>query len=297
MIKFETYDKSKLDAQIELITEVTKDWSSWNYPDKAGLERAYSQENFTPETRHYAYKADKLVAFVSSAVEEETDGVQWGSIQVPFVLKEFPQVEDELMKKAISTLKSKGVHNIRTLLPEGWIVIERFCKAYGYDDGTLAFELASFTVDFINFPADYKRAEHVREFDTDLDKDALVEAFSTEMTQTKEQITAIIDNWKERENILANAIVREGDDIFSHSMAIKVIVPEGNDFVFMTGISIYKEGKEELLPDVFLYLMEVIKETGINEVRHGVVSNLKEYYEPYNLEFIATKRYVLDLTK
>ena len=74
---YKTYSEELLDDQLELVTKITKDWTHFNYPaDKEGLKNTYSREGFTPETRHYAYLNGKLVGFISSAIENEQDGIE-----------------------------------------------------------------------------------------------------------------------------------------------------------------------------------------------------------------------------
>ena len=121
MIEFKTYENEKqLEEQIALIAEITKDWVGWAYPNKDQLKAAYDREGFTPETRHYVYDGDKLVAFLASAVERIVEGVQQGSIQAPFVLAGYEHLEEKLMKKAIDDLKSRGVKVIVSRQRPAW---------------------------------------------------------------------------------------------------------------------------------------------------------------------------------
>ena len=86
MVEFKTYEESRLDAHIQLVLEVSKDWEwmPW-YPNQDELKKIYSREGFTPDTRHYAYDGAELVGFLSSAVEEVVDGVQFGSFHIPYI--------------------------------------------------------------------------------------------------------------------------------------------------------------------------------------------------------------------
>nr|NHJ84199.1 hypothetical protein [Asgard group archaeon] len=132
-MQFKIYDESRLDDHIELVNDVIKDWEwiSW-YPTKEQLRVAYSREGFTPETRHYLYDGDKLVAFLSSAVEEVDDkGVQHGSIHRPFVRKGYEHLEDKLMEKTLGELKARGVKVVRTNLKPGMGNLAEILERWG----------------------------------------------------------------------------------------------------------------------------------------------------------------------
>ena len=108
-LEYRTYSEELLSMQHAFISEVTKDWKGWSYPSLKDLKEVYARDGFTPDTRHYAFIDDEMVGFVSSAVERIIDGVQTGSIQVPFIKDNDPEVAEFLMEKAISVLKEKGV--------------------------------------------------------------------------------------------------------------------------------------------------------------------------------------------
>jgi hypothetical protein len=131
-MRFEIYDKSRLDDQVKFIDEVTNSWK-WKpwYPSKEELSEIYSRENFTADTRHYVYDGNKLVAFLSSAVEGIVDGEQTGSIHIPFVREGYNEVKESLMTKTIETLKIKGVKTIFAYKRDRELVIEMVHKTRG----------------------------------------------------------------------------------------------------------------------------------------------------------------------
>lgn len=294
MLEHKTYSTELLKPAHDLITEVTKDWKHWQYPPYERLKETYeTRDNFTPETRHFAYKDGKLVGFLASAREREADGKVIGSIQRPFILNDDPKVEQFLMEKALKTLKEKKVDVVQTAYQEGWGDPE-FLKRHGYKKGDVALKLTEIpfkTYDTSNFANKY----NVREADPVEDKGAIIEAFKTEMTQTEEEIGQIIDQWKEAPNILCNAIVREGDEIISHSM---VIQNPNNKNGFMTAISIYREGRDELRKETFLYIMKKVQKSD-REVLNFNLSpdffNSLPFYEEMGLEMRDFYRYELNL--
>ena len=135
----------------------------------------------------------------------------------------------------------------------------------------------------------------VREVDIVTDKEPLTTAFKTEMTQTREEIGTIIDTWKDAQQVVANAIIREGDEIIAHSMITKNA--EGNR-AFMTAISIYKEGKEDLRSDVFKYLVNKIKELGIPRLDFTITTDFFDaegFYTEQGVNFVDGHRFELKL--
>ncbi len=250
----------------------------------------------------YAYIDDRLVGFISSAIEEETEGIQWGSIQAPFIRKGHESVEGQLMQRAISALESKGVQKVRTVLREGWGDAKRILTEHGYEKGPVSHEYTNFSADSIGFPADYVKPTHIRDVDLDADLEVLAEALSDKSGRNAEEILSQLQSWREQkrrdgDELFANAIVRDGDEVLAHALALKVSRPHGTDCAHLTAINILKEGNNHLVADVFLYLVDAIKKAGLKHVRMSLRANhRKEDYEAFNLEFKEGRVYILDIS-
>lgn len=125
-MEFCTYNEQYLNNQVKLVRKVTNDWKNFSYPDVQRLKSIYSKETFTPDTRHYLFDDDNLVGFLSSAVEGIEGGILYGSIQYPFVdvsdITKRIELQKDLMDRAKSTLKKKGVSVIRSIFNESWPV-------------------------------------------------------------------------------------------------------------------------------------------------------------------------------
>ncbi|MCG3217638.1 MAG: hypothetical protein KAR35_01445 [Candidatus Heimdallarchaeota archaeon] len=284
-----TYSEELIEIQHKFVTEITENWEGFGYPNPEQLKEGYERENFTPETRHYAFSEGKLVGFISSAKEREIDGIQYGSIQRPFILNEDPEVEAFLMKKAIAALKELGVEVIRTFHTEAWGSKE-FLKRNGYDDGEAQLKMSSIAFKEMDF-SDFSNPNNVKEVDLEADNEPLTKAFATEMPNTPEEISELISNWKDVPNIISNAIIREGDEIIAHSM---VLSNPNNMNGFMSHISIYEKGKEELRHDVFKYLINKVKETDREVLNFNVNQDgfdVVPFYESKGMEFAVLKRY------
>jgi hypothetical protein len=278
----------------DFITMITKDWENWQYPSYENLKETYeTRPNFTPETRHYAFDEGKMVGFMASAKEREIEGKWYGSIQRPFILDDNLEIEKFLMEKAVATLREKGVDIIRTNYRRGW-GDPGFMKRNNFSEGEVVVKTG--VVPFKNFDmSGFSNEYGVKELDLVEDKLPLIKAFKTEMTQTEEEIGTIIDNWKDTDAILSNAIIREGDEIISHSMVYK---NPNNKNATMTHISIYKEGKEDLRKQVFKYIMKRIQETDREVLNFNIGEDFFDvapFYESKGVIFEDLKRYEISI--
>ena len=98
------------------------------------LKERYSQEDFDPETRLYAFKDDEMVGFLTSRVlEEQEDGVKRASLTPPSVLSKHAEVNDILINQATEILAKKGVQQIRSFFGTGTDKNEDDAKKWGYN--------------------------------------------------------------------------------------------------------------------------------------------------------------------
>ncbi|MCY3412671.1 MAG: hypothetical protein INQ03_13620 [Candidatus Heimdallarchaeota archaeon] len=295
-LEHKTYTSEQLKLAHDLITKVTKEqnWVGWQYPPYEALKETYeTRPTFDPENRHFAYRDGKLVGFLASAKEREQEGTVIGSIQYPFIENQDPDVEKMLMKKAIKTLKMKGVDIIQTRWRPGW-GDEEFFKRHNYGERIIMAKGAQIPFKTYDL-SDFKNTAGVREADAVKDREVIIRAFKTEMPQTEEEIGQIIDQWPTQENLLTNAIIRDGDELIAHSM---VYINQNNKNAFMTAISIYKEGKEDLREQVFKYIMQKLQASDREVVNFNLTEAFFEglpFYEKMGLEFNDFYRYDLNL--
>ena len=110
-----TYDKGYEDIQAKVGSKVANNWINAHQTSADRLKEVYSQPEFDPETRHYCFKGDKMVGFLTSKVLEEKEGEpKRASLVFPSVLHGHEEATDMLIVKALSTLKNKGVEEVET---------------------------------------------------------------------------------------------------------------------------------------------------------------------------------------
>ncbi len=173
-IEFRNYAEDLLDAHIELVKEV--DYPALYYPDKKELKELYSGDNFTPETRYYAFFKGELIGFIPSAVEEKVDDIQYGSIHFPFIKEGFEEVEEELFEKTLAVLKSKNVDVIYTYIRDDWNP-DSFLEKHEFSVGELLQFDAEFSIEKL-IPNNYERPSSLCAFEYKKHKEKIRDAFN-----------------------------------------------------------------------------------------------------------------------
>ena len=296
-MEFKTYEESRLKDLGELVKDVVKDWKTnpW-YPTMEELKETYSSnEKFTPDTRHFVYDGDKLVAFLSSAMEEEVDGVQWGSIHMPFIRKGYEKVETELYEKTIGLLKSKGAQAIRTSSRPDYGYIPDLLEKWGFkktkdDDGFRAILNITKFAD-----SKYKKPDYIKEINLNNDKDLKLfkDIYLKARTEVKSED---FDNTMKlfRENDLAiSCVIALKEKVLSYGLLYKAGQPER---AFLSSIPIFDSKHEYALKDVFDFMINKANIKGCKEIYHILVEREKEeIYKKMGIEFTPSFRYELKL--
>ncbi|MCG3253219.1 MAG: hypothetical protein KAX09_05170 [Candidatus Heimdallarchaeota archaeon] len=285
MVKFDIYDESKLDAQIELVQEVIKywDWVIW-YPNKESLKESYTREGFSPETRHYAYDGEKLVGFLSSTIERKIDDVSFGSIHIPFIRKGYENIEEELVKKAIATLQTKGAEAIRSFAMPGWGNTIQILEKHGFKEKKLLSYATMFSVNLL-MSEDYKTPEHVVEIILPKDDYKLVECIVKESKQSREVIERYIDKLIADDALVASTIVYNyGDTSFGYlAKGLQYLEMPGR--IFLSFVPVVKKENmrffKDVIKDGFEFLARKAKKAGYDTLWYEArdVENVELYKE------------------
>jgi len=290
-MKFEIYDESRLDDHLELVLDVIKEWEwdSW-YPTKEQLKQVYSREGFTADTRHYLYDGNKLVGFLSTAVEENRDGIQHGSIHRLFVRKGYEEVEDKIMKHALDLLKSRGVEVVRTNLKPGMGNLEEIYERWGFGERT--------TLDYsVIFPAekyitkDYIKPDYIVDIDFNTQKDLLIEAIHLADNQSKEEIAQRLDSIISNNRLFGAVVAKKEEQILAYTLLYTGNKPEKS---FMFPIEVIKEPSEQLIKEIFQFSVQKAFESKKKLLYHQIKNfDLKDFYNNLNLEFVPSYSYLL----
>ncbi len=295
-MEFKTYEESRLEDLGELVKEVVSDWPQdpW-YPTMEQLKQAYdNNENFTPETRHFLYDDNKLVAFLSSALETEVDGVQWGSIHMPFIRKGYEKVEEKLRDKTIGLLKSKGAQAIyANSRPENGYIPD-LLKKWGFEQKEETGKRVILSASKLADPK-YTQPDYIKEINLNEEKglSKFKKVYLKARKEVKEEnFDETMKTFQDR-NLTISCVIAKKDEVLSYGLLYKAEQPKRS---FMSSIPIFDEKHQYVLKDMVDFMTNKAKETGYEEIYHQLVDADKEdLYKEMGIEFTPSYRYELKL--
>ncbi len=295
-MEFKTYEESRLKDLGELVKDVVSKWDvdPW-YPTMEQLKEAYdSNENFTPETRHFLYDGDKLVAFLSSALETEVDGVQWGSIHMPFIRKGYEKVGEKLYKKTMGLLKEKGAKAIYTSSRPEHGYIPDLLEKWGFEKKDAGGKRVILSASKFSDP-EYKEPDYFKELD--LNDDEGLKKFKKVYLKARKEVKeedfdSTMKQFRERD-LTISCIVAKKDEVLSYGLLYKA---DQENRSFLSSIPIFNEEHKYILKEVFDYMVNKATEKGYEEIYHALVDEEREeLYKDMGIEFSPSFRYELKL--
>ncbi len=297
-MEFKTYEESRLEDLGKLVKDVVKDWpvDPW-YPTMKQLKEAYDgNENFTPETRHFLYDGDKLVAFLSSALEEkdEEKGIQWGSIHMPFIRQGYEGVESKLYDKTMGVLKEKGAQKIRVYSRPEYGYIPELLEKWGFkkveESGKRVILSANKFVD-----KEFGKPEHFHELDLNDDKHLakFKKYYLKARTEVDEEnFDQTMKTFRERD-LTISCVIAKKDEVLSYGLLYKADQPKRS---FLSSIPVFSKDHEYILKEMVVFMANKAKKEGYEDIYHGLVDQENEkLYKKIGIEFTPSFRYELKL--
>ena len=296
-MEFKTYEESRLKELGELVQEVVKEWprDPW-YPTMEQLKEAYDgNENFTPETRHFLYDGEKLVAFLSSALEQEVEGVQWGSIHMPFIRKGYEKVEEKLLDKTIGLLKSKGAQAVYAYSRPEHGYISDLLEKWGFEKQKeeLGKRVILLSKEFAS--KDYTAPDYIYELDLKDEKDLskFKEVYLKARKEVKPEDFDSTMKLFQEQDLTISCVLLKKDEVLSYGLLYKGGEPGRS---FMSSIPIFNKEHEHVLKEVFDYLVNKANDGGYEEIYHQLADEEREsLYKDMGIEFTPNHRYELKL--
>jgi hypothetical protein len=294
LIELRNHKEEYLDDQVRLGYEATKDWVSTGQIPLSIIKRMYeSNENFTPETRHYAFKDDKMVGYVISAVDREIEGIKEASMQFPKIPSKDKEIEKMLMEKTLSVLKEKGANILRTRVELNSKIrdqMESFVKDYGFEFEynneyrRALIELDKFDVE--NFQSklpieEYDHKNNPKELDEFLKEINVHDSFIKYFFGTND-----------KERYTTHLVIRKDGKIIAHGAAI--VAPQENDFCIINHVKVKNKSMKKEFDDLFKSLLKIIKKrkASVNQLYVPYeIEGTKELYKKYGIELIEIKHY------
>ncbi|MHA2357886.1 MAG: hypothetical protein ACXABK_03865 [Candidatus Heimdallarchaeaceae archaeon] len=199
--------------QAKLGSKVVKDWINAHQTSADRLKEVYSQPNFDPETRHYCFKDDKMVGFLTSRIIEDDEAdVKKASFVFPSVLPGNEDAVDLLYKTAIKTLQDKGAKKVETYASALCGNQVELANKYGFnfvkDVENIVYSLQISNID------DSVDTSGIRKFEFEKDGEKWLEIFKQLDNLDEERLKQYKDTLtEEEENVVAHLVIEEEGEI------------------------------------------------------------------------------------
>lgn len=292
--EIKNFSEEFLPKQVEIGLETYKKWNSGAQSGVEQLKRAYSGDNFDPDTKLYALRSGEVVGFITSAIQTEKEGeVKSARLEFPFVRSGDESAKDDLFNAAVKTLREKGVRKIITRAGQGWGDTADFAEKNGYKHQSLisrAAILSPSEIDFSSFP----EVDDVMEFDWERDNEALahafVEAFNLDGVNQIKGLMSSIKTLKDDYNFVTHKILRDNDKIIGRLL----IYSKSKDPIGWLGSVIALGEREPIEKKLLGATLRASREAGIQQVHLALWNNSMEFERNYsylNLEFYDSVSY------
>lgn len=179
MYSIRSYQEGYINRQVEIGNEVITNWKYQRQSNKKLIEELYSQDDFDPETRLYAFDNDSMVGFLPAKVEEN-DGKKIALYEFPIVLPHHEKAAHKLIKKSFEVLKDKEVDIIRARVSPHWGNTQEYAEQYGFEYNQPTLATAQFDPSSIDTTS-LRKYDHIVEMDYDNEKH--VSAFKESFVQ------------------------------------------------------------------------------------------------------------------
>jgi hypothetical protein len=208
-----TYKEGFEEEQEKVGVAVAQDWINAHQTPADRLKEVYSQPDFDPETRHYCFKGDKMVGFLTSKVLKEEEGeYKKANLVFPSVLPGHEEAIGLLYDAAMKTLKEKGVKKVETyasaLCGNQVELANKFDFNYVEDVENIVYTLKVSNID------DSLDTSQVREFDMEKDWDKWLEIIRELDNLDEDRVKQLKSELvSEADSIVAHLILEEEDEI------------------------------------------------------------------------------------
>lgn len=276
-----TYEKGYEVIQEKIGKEVANNWIYAHQTPAERLKEVYSQSDFEPDSRHYCFKGDNLVGFLTSKVlEEKEDEPKKASLVFPSVLPGYEEVVDLLYEKAVDTLRSKGVEEIETYASALCGNQVELANKYGY---TFVKDLENivYTLKVENIDEDVNN-KNIRKFDKKKDLDAWLKLVKKYDDFNDEQLKRTAEEL-DKEEYLAHFIIEDKGEIVGTTLVYRNQIKKSSANLAHTYITEFK-----YLEQLVAKAAKVAKKEGIDYFLIWLFGNrlpLKKHFSQLNTNY------------
>jgi len=211
-----SYEEGFIEKQAEVGTEVVKEWSFFGQSSAEQLKQAYSRDDFDPETRLYCFKGNKLVGFLTAAINKNEEE-KFAFLRLPFILPRHEEVEDLLFNEIVEVLKKKDIKILRAEASDKWGNTLDMIKKWDFEKKEVSFYALSANLNEVALEVD--EALEVLPFDYEKDVEPMVEIFIKEYGYPEEAARQNFENIRTFDQVIAHLIVRKDDKLVGRALA------------------------------------------------------------------------------
>jgi len=281
--EIKTYQPGFEEQQEQIGMEVAKSFVVPHQTNKDRLKQVYTQPEFDPETRLYAFKGEKMVGFLTSRILDiGEDGIKKANLTPPSVLAGHEKVRDLLFNKAIDTLKKKEVKQIISNFGPRCNISSEQALKWGY-------KLAQqnhyvYSIDFSGL--EKISTDKVVEFDFDKHLAGCIKIIAEEYGQTEDFAKQLFENLKNNPNPDRQILVIEDNN---EICAFTGITPNNIKPEIGGLLAIYAEN-EDYMKQLLAKLYEITKQKNLKITQLGFTeeSDIKQKkYSPIKAKLLS----------
>ncbi|MBU7033183.1 MAG: GNAT family N-acetyltransferase [Theionarchaea archaeon] len=251
------YQDGFIDDQERVGKEVTRTWTFFFQTPAEQLYQLYSQPDFDRETRHYCFKDNELVGFLTSKVGK--DDTSKASLEFPLVLPGHEPCESLLFERALEVLRRKGVRIVSTRVSDQWGKTLEMAEKWGYSFSEVVSVVYGMDVDTASIE-DLPDSEDIVPYDHEKDFDQMVDIFVNNFNMTLEEARANFESLeKSGDQVIAHLVIREDGKIVARALVLR---SEDDPAQARTGAFYVTE--ENQRKQLLLKLIKICKEAGIS---------------------------------
>ncbi|MFX0062954.1 MAG: hypothetical protein ACFFC7_12310 [Candidatus Hermodarchaeota archaeon] len=294
--EIKSYQEEFLDDQVRIGTEMLSKWRLAGQTPKDGLKKHYSQPDFDPETRLYAFYQGEMVGFVTSMIIEEK-GVKKARMEIPIVMGGHEEARKLLFEKAIEVLKNKGAIVLRTRAGEYWGNTVQLAKEYGFTYTTYHLRGSQKRFDEIDSSKLLDPVD-VKTYDPKTHADKLLQLVMKQYNVPEENARLVVERYEDwnigevknpfgvPQKLVFHLIMIGGEEIAGRALGFQSEL-YGQNTVELTSLYV-KDSNENVRGQLLAAGIRESKKMGFEElvVHISEFSGEKdEYYTPYGFEF------------
>lgn len=216
-----TYSPSYLEKQYEIGNHRLSQWLGARQTPITRLEKIYSQPDFDPEMKFYAFQKGEMIGFITSKVRNPDSANLEAALEFPIVADGHEEAEDALIGFAFDNLKKRGIKKVRTRVSEPWGNSVDMAEKYGYKRTELMWKNAELIVDNYLPKSDNDEADEVTEVDHEEIHEIMMNFRKNRAEEAQAQIDKLISI---SERVTSWKIVREEGKIVGHDHLVEDIM-------------------------------------------------------------------------